>query len=289
MVAFLDTFDTDDRPMRLEYHLERIALESNYIATVITSLKNSLPDFISNISDNTESLLSRFVNIKDITHELTKKQSKVLNAVKHYDYLVFGDIYVSVPDGFLGNYLEYSEFLNSIVSRVFNIDKTLLREYCIMLSTFISNMDEKISLVDHTTFYKKVRREREEITNDSKKFFNKSEGSTKAKLRTVISRFSELEDLMHSVSSLTSSVTSSVLQNIHHSTTDCVNLLNFIILSINKGQTKNISPAVANNIAVGAYEVGKYVELAGIIYYDITVFLHSIDKLYDKLLAPNKT
>lgn len=267
-----------------EAHLNRIALEGELVANVIDVFRNALPTFIGNIADSKQRFLQAFKDNRDIVLNLSRKQKTAVDAARHLDFLNYGDRLISVPESFEGNLLDYAKVLRSVADVAYKAQVSVIADYKLILSGFITNKEDKISLKDHTDFFKRIQKEREALQQQLAAFTSSKTGESKAKLNKVLRRFAELEPLLHEVSLLTSSHEATKLNHLADSVNECVELLNIITSGIQKNSISNISSNAALNISQGAHEVAKYVEFVSVVYFDVMVLLTAVNKLVDTLV-----
>ena len=280
----LAQFMNQDSCVSLESHLERISLESEFLVNMLETFKTAIPSFVSKLRDANAHLFETAKAQDTLDIELSKKEKKALEYSKHLDFVGFGDRLISVPENFKGDYIKYAALLNTIATIAYQTQNTILAEYNQILSAFITNKEDKISLKDHTAFFNRIKAERESYTEKLGDFLNKKSGVSKMRFRDVISRMADLETLIHHASHLGSQHSRAKLHDINSSVNHSVDLLDLVVNGVQDGTIKNISPNATMNISRGAYEVAKYVEFVGLIYFDITVFLNSVNSMLDSIL-----
>lgn len=280
----LAQFMNQDSCVSLESHLERISLESEFLVNMLETFKTAIPSFVSKLRDANAHLFETAKAQDTLDIELSKKEKKALEYSKHLDFVGFGDRLISVPENFKGDYIKYAALLNTIATIAYQTQNTILAEYNQILSAFITNKEDKISLKDHTAFFNRIKAERESYTEKLGDFLNKKSGVSKMRFRDVISRMADLETLIHHASRLGSQHSRAKLHDINSSVNHSVDLLDLVVNGVQDGTIKNISPNATMNISRGAYEVAKYVEFVGLIYFDITVFLNSVNSMLDSIL-----
>lgn len=283
----LAQFMNQDSCVSLESHLERISLESEFLVNMLETFKTVIPSFVSKLRDANTHLADTSKAQDTLDIELSKKEKKALEYSKHLDFVGFGDRLISVPENFKGDYIKYAMLLNNVATVAYQTQNTILAEYNQILSAFITNKEDKISLKDHTTFFNRIKAEREAYGEKLGVFLNKKTGVSKMRFRDVISRMADLEPLIHQASQLGSQHSRAKLQDINHSVDHCVDLLDLVVTGVQDGTIKNISPNATMNISRGAYEVAKYVEFVGLVYFDITVFLNSVNSMLDSIINAN--
>jgi hypothetical protein len=268
--------------------LESIAIESGVVANMIETFKRIVPSFASNLHDTNMQLAEASNAQQNLSIKLDKKERNAIDMSKHLNYLTFGDRLVSVPEGFKGNFIEYAILLNDVATIAYQTQNAVLFEYNHILSAFLTNKDDKISLKDHTVFFNRIKTEREAFARKLAVYLDKSNGTAKARFKHVLTRMNDIETLIKETSRLTSQHSRAKLTDMNNGVNQCVDLLNLIISGVQDGTIKNISPNATMNISRGAYEVAKYVEFVGVIYFDITVFLNCVNGMLDTIVSPNK-
>lgn len=272
----------------LESQLQRIAVESEVLVNLIETFKTTIPNFVNNLKDVNLHFLDSLKEQTKSDISLSKKEKKVIEIASHIDFLNFGERLVSVPEGFKGNLLSYAQLLNKTATEAYQVQNTVLNEYSAILSSFITNKEDKISLKDHTEFFSRIKSKRLELSNQLSHFTGPVTGVSKSKLKNVLSRISDIEPLLKEASKLSNQHSRARLTDIHASVSSCVDLLDIIIKNVSEGKIDNVSPNATKNISAGAFEVAKYVEFVGIIYFDIMVFLNSLDSIMDTILKVNE-
>ncbi len=281
------TWDTTQN-LSLESQLERISLESDVLANLIETFKTTIPNFLGQLKSVSAHFAETGREQAKINIDLSKKERQVIEAASHIDYLNFGERLISVPEGFKGDLLKYSVLLNKIVTEAYQAQNTILSEYNTILSSFISNKEDKISLKDHTAFFERIQKRRAELTKELSNFSNSTTGVSKAKFKSVVSRMGDVQALYEEANKLSKLHSAAKLNEIQNAVNHSVDLLDIIIKGVLDGKTTNVSPNATQNIAKGAYEVAKYVEFVGVVYFDVTVFLNTLDGLSDAILNVNR-
>lgn len=274
-----------DRPsMSLESMIEHIAVESGVIANMLETFKKVVPSFLYQLRDTNKHISELSNTTDDLGVKLNSKERKAIERARHLDFVTFGERIISAPENFKGDFIQYAVLLNHIATLAYQSQNTILAEYNHILSSFITNKEEKISLKDHTLFFNRVKQEREGLAEKLKDFLNPKVGTSKVKFREVLGRMGDLEPLLKETAKLSSQHSRAKLQDINNSVNQCVDLLNIIVTGVQDGSISNVSPNATMNISRGAYEVAKYVEFVGVIYFDITVFLNCVVGMLDSVM-----
>lgn len=283
----LKDFVVDGPMLSLESQLDCIALESGITANLLETFKRVLPNFAQRLKDVNAHLFDSSKSQDEIVIKLSRKQKAVLEMVPHVDFLNFGERLVSVPENFKGNVLQYALTLNGIVSEVYQLHNTILAEYNGILSSFITNKDDKFSLKDHSAFFARIKKERDGFTKRLMEFTNPKAGVSKAKFKSIMYRMSDMDPLVREVAKLTQQHSRTKLTEIQNAVNHSTDLLDIVITGVQDGTITHISPNATLNISKGAYEVAKYVELVGVVYFDVTVLLNTVDNMMTAVLELN--
>lgn len=282
MRAMTLDFDTKTT-MSLESQMQFLALEASAISNVIETFSSIIPNLADSIFTGFKSLTQSddIVRIKVQDAKLTFGKLKV--KLPHASFIAQSKTLVSVPEGFVGNLLAYSLTLSNMSNAVFSEANKTLGEYNFVLSAFISNKENKISLKDHTDLFIRTRARREELSGLIQAFFPKDSDVSKAYLGDVIHRFNDLEPLVHSVERLNNQRKDHNLIAVNDSVKKCLDLLNIIINDTKNNGIAQVSGAAAQNISQGAYEVGKLVEFISVYRYRVEQLVSTIEKLLKSL------
>ena len=272
--------DNSQTSLSLESQMDRLALEAAFLANVIDTFKNVLPNLASHMSslvkgfkdDNSDAIKSVLKNHK----ELDKK-------LKYAEFVTFSKTLISVPEGFKGNLLEYVILIDRLAPEVYNGINDTLTEYKAILSTFITNKDTKIALKDETGFFKKLENNRMDVIRQLDKFFPEDSNVSKAYLGDALHRFKDVEELVIAVKSLDKNHIAQNISNMNNKINECVDLLNVIIENINNKGIENVSGNASMNISKGAYEIAKYVEFVTVFRFKTMQAIATVDKLVTQL------
>ena len=275
---------TSGTNISLESQIERLALEANFLSNAADRFKDILPNLTARIVDLANLLPSRKDDDTVLFIKNLNKEAKELTPKLNYvSFINYNKLLISVPEGFKGNFIDYINTLINMNSQVYNGLNSILSEYNALLSGFITNKDNKISLHDHTAFFKRVEKEREAITKQLAEYFPTNASTSKAYLPMAISRFADIDVLMDSTTKLQKVHYQQDLSVVSKSINKCIDLLNLIAEDAQNNNSYNVSGPASLNIATGSYEVGKYVELMTVYRYKSEQMLVAVDKLIKQL------
>jgi hypothetical protein len=278
------SLESNTETLALEAYLERIALEGNIFSNVAVLFKETLPAFVSDIKSK---LLSFKALTKDkdtkTTVELKKKLALAEKKLDSLDFLLFADRIISVPEDFNGHLPSYLNTLNNIYTGLTNIEKDVVNEYCLILAKFAMNKESQYALEDHTKFFEKVKSDRERIIGEIKVYFPKDTGKSKKRMKDVMQRWGDLNPMVTSAMNLNNLIERTNLHSITGSVQKAVDSLDIIVGQL-KNSVEKVSPEAATNLARGALEVGKQIEVLSLVIFDSRVAVNCVDKILDTII-----
>ena len=277
----------EEHTVSVEASMERLSLESEVLSNLLQTFKTTIPSFLANII-NANGIVKGFLSNNNAKHdELVTKQKLVLLHLKQVDFINFGDRLITIPENFKGDLLEYSKKLTLITKELYNINNTTLVEYNAILASFLTNKDDKISNKNHLVLFQRVKTQRETISKQLGNFA-KDTGKSKVRLRSVLARIGDLEPLIESCLELSKLHNKDVITNVNAAVEQSTELLDLIIKRIQDGDINNLSASSAMNIASGAYEVGKLVQLVAVVYADVGILLNVVTGITDSIIDSDK-
>lgn len=274
MSAFaMMTRDFEDvSTLSLEEHISRLALE----ASVLANLSESFSRFIPAMSTRFSELCSQFANTENHSEkmkEFTVSYREFQPKAKLLNFIDYRQALVSVPEGMNGELLSFVEFLAEHAGDVFNAAFTALDSFQNVLSAFVSNKDNKLTLSDMTHQYRAVKEYRERVTNKLSDFFDQNSSISKRRLGVVLARVTDITTLRDQLAKLDKMIQDKHLTQLSDKVSKISQLFSLIQKSIKEDGLEEISGAAAKNISEGAYEMAKLVEL-------VSVFRFKIDQAF---------
>lgn len=269
----------------VEQQLDRIAFESNFTSNLIELFKTTLPNVVQKIH---EAVSSSFIAKEpdaavNFGRQLKGDYKSLAKKLETSNFINFKDMLVQVPEGFKGNFTEYLDFQDKVFNQVIANGNELLSEYSVILAAFITNKENKLSLKDHTGFYKKIEAQRSELTKGFDKFFNVNSDSPLQRLSQIVGRFEDVEDIVDKTVKLETNTKQSNLNEIQASVKKISGYLDILIAQVQDDSVSNVSGSAARNIAEGAFEVAKFVEFISLFHFRTEQSVQTTKKLLDKL------
>lgn len=263
-----------------EEYFRLLSLEDSITNNAIDFFRKGIPTLISKItgSINIFNFGSKDIDIKELENDLIITQK---NHLKSY-YLYYRDLLVQIPEGFKGEFLPYVTELNDISTNLVNYTHNLLMEYRFVLSSIITNTDQRTSLKDLTANYERAAASRKELENRLKKYFTDTVRS-RDKLGSVLPTYSDAAELVRQTKQLNLFLKRQDLKELHQSVRTIVDLLTVLEDNVKKKDITEISPKVIKNISKGAYEIASYIDQIVIFYYSAASAVSCVKLLMEKL------
>lgn len=266
----------------IENRLEALSLEAVNVANVIEVFKGILPDLTVKITETLDKLNFYKDNNSPEIKDMLSNYKELENKLKLINYVEKKDLLISVPEGFKGNLIEYLEVINSLSNKIYPEANKLLNNYKLILASFLTNKDQKISLTDHTNFFNSVKKERENFIYTLSKY-QTNNNSTKSRLRDCVNRISDVDILVKKIEIINKVRNNNNIKEIVSTVDEISKLLDTIIQRVDTGDVSNISGASAKNLSEGAYEVAKYIEFVSLFNFKVEQITTTISKLVSQL------
>lgn len=274
----------NEAPENLELALERLSLSSmgDELVTFFSDIVSPIARKLYDTSEGIKVGLFDKKEIKDTVKEYEDIKKKLPYAV----YTNYQQFLVPVPEGFFGTYLEYVLSLNIMGKTIYSDFNQLLADYNFLLAKFLTNKDDKISVKDYTSTYKKIALKRQEHIKSMDRFFDKNNNRTRAYLKYVLLRLSDLEPLVKETTVLMRAHDNDNVMSVADAVKKTVDMLNQVKGQLDSMEKKtSISREAANNIAAGAYELAQYAEFISVYRFRTE---NIMVKIHEFLAALNK-
>jgi hypothetical protein len=249
----------------LEQMAQVITLESSFVDNAIFRINEFFPKLSNQLSDTVSSFTGENFGGYDtpkITAFQAQRDFKVISKrVQSHNFLDFQDVLVQVPEGFEGNLIDYLRLLDRIHLDVFKETLEVIGDYNIVLSSFITNKEDKTSLRVHTQVYTRADAKRQQVLKDIAGFFKHDSDLSRLPLRKVIARFADMEQLTDAAVDLTKDNHIKNLEKVKSAVNETVTYLDKIMA--NK-ETSEVSGYAAKQLAESAMSVARLVETCSI-------------------------
>lgn len=257
----------------VERNLNQIAMEAGILSNMVNSIKNIFPDLINTL----RSSFSHTENLPEIEIKLTNDQKFLIKEISQFKYMDIAELTTMVPEGFVGNYLDYCKELIRIINEISDVNGKVLQPYSIYLSTFLTNKDAKYNTKDQTRLYNNMKNMREHHIKALGHYFKNSSTVSKAKIGQVIKRNSDFQTVYNETGIIAKKIGSINIKTLNENVKRCLDMLDMIIEKIQKNEIDHVSPEVTQNLAFGAYEVAREIEFFSMVYFKVLNLVASVD------------
>lgn len=264
---------TIEQTNSVELKLKQISLEAHVLSNMVQSIKNIFPSLI----DTLRKSFSQAEHLPFIEIKLSKEQNFVLKEINNFRFIDIASLSTQVPEGFQGDYLEYSKLILELVEQASTLNTRILQPYSTYLSSFLTNKESKIETKDQTRYYDNIKKTREEHISQLGHFFKDSDYTSKTLIGSVIKRNNDFKTVYEQTATIKKNIDSINLKTVDENVKKCLNLLDIIIRKIEKDEILIVSPEVTQNLSYGAYEVAREIEFFSVLYYKVLALLVSVD------------
>lgn len=258
--------------MTAEAAVAALALEAlspmQGVQNIFELFRNVFPTVKTKLMDAVNS----FHPLDEHSHEiqlLNKNAAEAKPDILKLGIVTYGQTLLPVPEG-LANGVKLLKYLTFLldVSDTFNKGvNDILSEYKIVVSTFISNKEAKTSIKDHSLFYRGIEKRRLELTKALSSYFTTGLNRARLPLEMVYDQTKDVYEAVDLVNKLHKARGRADLPGVKKQSEHCADLLNIIIEQSEQGTLTNISGAAATDLANGAMEVARWIELLTVYHF----------------------
>ena len=276
----------------LESHMDRLALEANIITNAISNLQGIVPKLTEKFNNAINGLFdSKSHSAVENLHKASGDVAAIAKLVPYNSFATYDRTLVTSPEGLEGDFMTYVLALISVSREVYITADQSLSTLQQQLATFITNSEVKASNKDKTLDYKKAAKQREDITKEIGRFFSDKNSRSKMYMSEAINNFNEIDELYKKTKTLIDINNKTNIEAIERKTKEVNNLLSMVYEDMKNNPDTKVSGAAAKNIAEGAYEAAKCVELVGIFNFRVSQIYACIYELVTqlkKIMSTNK-
>ena len=279
MLLALESISVDSS----EFAMNRLMATEGVTSDVVSLLQSIIPKSVSIFKELIPNLGALdTARMKPVTFD--RRQLAVMRATAEFDFSVYEDTLLMVPEGLAGNLIGYVDALCGQGKLITANGMKVLNEYTTELSMFLSNADLRTSLKSAEAHYRQVKEERLSHEAVIKTFFDpKFPTRSRLPLSRVVDRFGDLDALYKRAATLQNYRKQIDYHAIQTVTKKASDLLDLVKHRLDTGDIKDISGQIAKNLSIGAFEVGKYVETIAVFGYYTEAALASVDNITEKL------
>lgn len=283
----LATYEQIDNSQNInpDYLMRRLLVEEGVSESVLSIFRQLVPtsfNLFNSLLPNLKALGEQQTEHKPVISDSDYR--KTVHEVQKYNFVIYSDTLVMVPEGFEGNLHDYLDSLCTMGRDIGGQALKLLQAYSTELAMFLSTRDIRTALKSQQAYYKKVADETKAKQTIIAGFFNpKASSRSRYPLGKLMHRWTELGDIYLDAETLASVRKSINYHAVQEEVKRCADLLKLIKTRVESRDVDEISAEVAKNLATGAYEVARYVEQVALFGYYSEVALASVNVIHEKL------
>ena len=275
-------FQYGDYAYNTQLRLEGFSLSMDIIKNGIDLAKDLLPNILDRIEKISLQLDDYLGQSNTIAKQLLTERSVVIRSSKELPFLTFSNRYVTVPENFNGNFLEYGETLAACIKEVMPMQKNFLQEYNRSLSMFLTNKDDRTTIsANHTDIYKAANAKRVAVEAMISKFYGSYTGRSRVEIKNIMKRMSELDEIILTVGKIGELTKPSLVYEMNDSLKECTAKLNLIIKRIRENSFSILSPERTRTLSEGTFEIAKFCEMVSILYFQTLTYCTTAERLVE--------
>lgn len=265
-----------------QFLMGRLVHESISSTAVFDIFRRALPN-VTEMLSKLSPAIARLVTPESQIDLSSKEIGLTMQKVRRADFMSYGTILVTVPEGFDGKMVDYLKVLQEQGSVLLSSSDRFLRDYILELAAFLSDADVRLTQKTHTNLFRQIEKEREGHQKQLKAFFKPGNNKSRTMLNRIVSRMGDLDELFKQAEQLSRYQSNNNYKSVAAQIARASELLSLIRERVEKEDITNFSASAAKNIAEGAYQVGLFVEHLSVHGYAVETALASVDLLKKRL------
>ena len=271
---------TDTFPMRA------VSLEANIIGNAVAAIKGYFPRL-------KEAIMPAFTKLDDVKpfigkdsnfHKLKPQEKDVEDFLASIGYENASYFTVPVPEGFVGNYVNYARELFNVLDYTLTASLPAIDAYYARLGNLITNKDPKLSNKDITKEYQLLAKDRVAANGKLTAFFLRGSNQAQNKFSKIFNNTEEVAELFRLRHKMVDSIKEYPLSKVKKTSEKITESLDVLIQLANTGKLDYITGAQLKNITEGAYEIARQIEFFAINYYRFEIMINTIALVRDRIL-----
>lgn len=266
--------------LSLEQACRNIGME----AGILDNLMQSFSRLIPSANEKMHELYSGLTG--EGSHPEFKKfkanYAEVQPELKHMQYGNFRERLTSVPEGFSGEFVTFAKFVNEHLQDLHNVAISELDHFTTLISTFMSNKENKLALTDISHRYEPIGEFREGLQHKLSDFY-KTTTSSMAPIKKVLPRIFDITELRDELVKLERLLDRRTLDTVNNKLAKVCSLLAELNKSVRNNGVEEVSGAAAKNISDAIYQLAKLVELVSVFRFKTENFITSCTALVEVL------
>lgn len=246
-----------------------LSLESHGgMAKLLDTLRNVFP----NVKNYFSEVVLEFKSNDETDFNFQKASmyfSQAEASVVDMNFVKMGHFPVQTPEGFVGRYNPYLEFLSNKGIKYINEAVGHLQAYHTEISRFISSRDAKMLSKDNTRAIAAMEKNLEEMKEELASFFDASTANALKPISALFDRGEDIKQALRKSKDLNRARMGIKSKEVLNLTKDISEMLDLVIEQADSDKLSAISPEAINNLAQGALVAAHFVEFIGVLRYRI--------------------
>jgi acetolactate synthase regulatory subunit len=266
--------------LSLESEMSKLALEANILTNLIDQFRVVIPKLGLKLKEVVSTYNTDNQEHKELVRSSHRNLDLINKQIHQLKFIDYAKTLVAVPEGFNGSFLAYLKVLNSESQNLYKETLQIISEYNLIISAFITNKSNKISLQDYTSVFKRAEDKRKHLLEMLSAYQDPNSDLQRRYLNDVIGRWEDLPLIQAECETLLKDFHTKNLKDIKTNVNHSCELLEILIKNLNDQGFSEVSGISAQNIATGALEVAKMVEAVSIYNYKINEILKCVNVLF---------
>jgi hypothetical protein len=254
-----------------------IAMEAEFLSNFSATVNNVIPKLVGATTEFFNKIRTMGFAPTSENTTIPRFRPEVIHLIQKHDYGHLANMAAFVPEGFNGNFLEYSTYLVKCASHINEVQEKVLKPYNAFLASIISDGNSVMSSTDRLMFLQKIEKVRQELTEEAAKYFRAGSTATRQDIGKVTRRNREWEELSINLAAIARTISSMDNVKVMDEVNTTVVLLDALKKSVKSGELNAITPTQLRSLSLSTMTVAREVEFYAVSRFRISVFNVAVD------------
>lgn len=257
----------------LQLQRDRIALEASLVADVQSLFAGTLPMIKESFLSFTGKFLPTMPGVA-----LTAKQHDFIREVSKHSYLDLAPLAAFVPEGLVVPYHTYLAHLLPAVKHASVVQSEVMNAYTTFLSQLINNRDAQLETRSFDKVYQAMSTERTSMNAALGSCFKAGSSKADVTYGAVVERNADWEAVFTVADEVSKIINKVDRKKLNDKIEEAVELLTILEKKVARNEFGEVTPAVAQHLADGAFQVASELEFYPAMYYKTLAINAAIDR-----------
>lgn len=267
-------FSNESPVVELGYASESIADFAHAGLSAIGEASQKLLSKISGIAQSF-SETKQVGELADIKN-LGAPEQQFLSLVESHSFAEIRQLRAHVPEGFNGNYLEYSAELARITSQLVNVGASVLQPYTVFLASLMGTSDLSKLANDNKHITQALDSQRKADEKALSAFFKTGRKDAELTIGEVMHRNADWPAVLINLKKSVDAVNQVDRKQLAQLIAQAKDYLDIIHQRLATGKMNKITAQTAQALADGAYQVASQLEFYSIVHFRTLVFSQAV-------------